>query len=157
MTATPPWTIAHWLNTPAPLSLEALRGKIIFAIAFQMLCPGCASNGIPQALKVRALFPEDQLAVIGLHTVFEHHAAQGTPVALEAFLHEYKIRFPVGIDARGEGPLPVTMSAYGLRGTPTTLIYDRSGRLRAHQFGHFEDMQLGAILTSLLGESFATP
>jgi hypothetical protein len=152
MTAPPPWTMSHWLNTPQPLSLEALRGKVIFATAFQMLCPGCVANSIPQAQKVRALFPETDLAVIGLHTVFERHEAQGTPVALEAFLHEYRIAFPVGIDARVEGPLPVTMSAYGMRGTPTTLIYDRAGNLRAHQFGHYEDLQLGAILASLLGE-----
>ncbi len=51
-------------------------------------------------------------------------------VALEAFLHEYHVTFPVGIDQPAtSGPMPMTMAAYGMRGTPTTLIFDRRGQL----------------------------
>ncbi len=51
--------------------------------------------------------------MLGLHSVFEHHDAQGTREALGAFLHEYRISFPVGIDAPSdEGRLPKTMTAY---------------------------------------------
>ena len=90
--------------------------------------------------------------MLGLHTVFEHHAAM-TPVALEAFLHEYKIRLPVGVDAPAEtGPIPRTMAAYGMRGTPSLLLIDRAGRLREHHFGQVEDMALGAQVALLLGE-----
>ncbi len=149
---TPPWTIAHWLNTPAPIPLEGLRGRAVLAVAFQMLCPGCVSQGLPQAQRARATFSENDLAVIGLHTVFEHHEAQGSAAALSAFLHEYRIGFPVGIDAQDAGG-PVTMRAYGMRGTPTTLVYDRAGRLRLHQFGHVEDMALGATLMLAMAEA----
>jgi len=41
----PPLQVAQWFNTPAPLSLEALRGKVVVLEAFQMLCPGCVSHG----------------------------------------------------------------------------------------------------------------
>jgi hypothetical protein len=143
--AAPPWSIDRWLNAPAPLSLESLRGRAILAVAFQMLCPGCVSVGLPQAQKARATFREDDLVVVGLHTVFEHHEAQGSVAALKAFLHEYRIGFPVGIDAQDAGG-PITMRAYGMRGTPTILLYDRSGRLRMHQFGHIDDMALGASI-----------
>ncbi len=148
----PDWTIAHWLNAPAPLSLELLRGRAVLAVAFQMLCPGCVSVGLPQAQRARATFAGNDLAVIGLHTVFEHHEAQGSVAALSAFLHEYRISFPVGIDAQ-DGGGPVTMRAYGMRGTPTTLLWDRAGQLRMHQFGHVEDMRLGAAITSVLGDA----
>ena len=67
-----------WLNTDNPITLEALRGKIVLIEAFQMLCPGCVSHALPQAMRVRQTFSPDEVAVIGLHTVFEHHAAQGT-------------------------------------------------------------------------------
>lgn len=67
----PEWKIAQWLNTSVPLSVDALRGKVILAVAFQMLCPGCVSQGLPQAQRARAAFSPDDLAVIGLHTVFE--------------------------------------------------------------------------------------
>lgn len=150
----PDWRVAGWLNTPAPLQLKDLRGRVVLAVAFQMLCPGCVSHALPQAQRVRAAFAEDDLAVIGLHCVFEHHEAQGGRAALEAFLHEYRIGFPVGLDARVEGdPLPATMRAYGMQGTPTTLVIDRAGRLRLQKFGHIDDLRLGAALGTVLGEA----
>ncbi len=150
----PDWIIADWLNAAAPISLASLRGKCVMAVAFQMLCPGCVSHGLPQALRVRQTFPEHDLAVIGLHTVFEHHAAQGGREALAAFLHEYRIGFPVGIDAPAPGGgIPQTMRAYGMQGTPTTLLIDRAGRLRLARFGHVEDLALGAWLATLIGEA----
>ncbi len=145
----PPWTVSHWFNTKAPVTLEGLRGRAVLAVAFQMLCPGCVSQGLPQAQRARTTFREDDLAIVGLHTVFEHHEAQGSAIALEAFLHEYRIKFPVGIDAQENGS-PVTMRTYGMRGTPTTLLYDRAGKLRLHQFGHLEDMALGAAIVAAM-------
>lgn len=150
----PEWAIAHWLNTPAPITLASLRGRAVLAVAFQMLCPGCVSQGLPQAQRARAMFAERDLAVIGLHTVFEHHEAQGSAAALSAFLHEYRIHFPVGIDAQ-DASGPITMRTYGMRGTPTTLLYDGAGRLRLHEFGHVEDMRLGAAIMAVLGDGAA--
>jgi hypothetical protein len=127
---------------------------VVLAVAFQMLCPGCVSHGLPQAQRARATFAENDLAVIGLHTVFEHAEAQGSPHALHAFLHEYRIGFPVGIDAPNpRGGIPLTMGAYGMQGTPTTLLIDRAGILRLHRFGHVEDMALGAAIATLIGEA----
>ena len=89
----------HWFNTEAPLTLEGLRGRVVVIEAFQMLCPGCVSHGLPQAKRVAETFDSDDVCVLGLHTVFEHHTAPGTADALGAFLHEYHITFPVAIDA----------------------------------------------------------
>ena len=151
--APPAWQVREWLNTDAPLSLQSLRGKVVLLEAFQMLCPGCVSHGIPQAQRARQAFPEDALAVVGLHTVFEHHEAQGSAAALKAFLHENRVRFPVGIDAHADGdPIPLTMRAYAMQGTPTLLLYDRGGRLRLQRFGSIEDMALGAAIATLLAE-----
>ena len=41
-----------WLNTPEPLTLTSLRGKIVVLHSFQMLCPGCVQIGIPQVQRV---------------------------------------------------------------------------------------------------------
>ncbi|MBS0194611.1 MAG: TlpA family protein disulfide reductase [Proteobacteria bacterium] len=153
-TMPPAWQVQEWLNAPAALSLESLRGKVVLLEAFQMLCPGCVGHGIPQALRARQTFPEDVLAVIGLHTVFEHHEAQGSAAALKAFLHENRVHFPVGIDAHADGDaIPLTMRAYGMQGTPTLLLYDRKGRLRMQRFGTLEDMQLGAAIATLIAEA----
>ncbi len=142
--------MASWLNCEAPITLDALRGKVVVAHAFQMLCPGCVQHALPQMMRVRELFDEQELAVIGLHTVFEHHEAM-KPVALRAFAHEYRIDVPLGIDAHEDGTaLPVTMRRYGMQGTPTLLLIDRQGHLRLHAFGSVEDMALGAVIADLL-------
>ena len=125
--------------------------------AFQMLCPGCVSHGLPQALRINRLFPQEQVAVIGLHTVFEHHDAMG-PEALRVFLHEYRIPFPVGVDrADPAGPVPMTMQDYGLRGTPSLVVFDKDGRVRLNHFGQIDDLRLGAIIGLLLDEASAQP
>lgn len=152
----PDWRVSSWLNAPQPLGLQNLRGKVILATAFQMLCPGCVSHGLPQAQRAREAFNEADLAVIGLHTVFEHHEAQGGEKPLAAFLHEYRIRFPVGIDLQADGGPPQTMRAYQMQGTPTTILIDRAGMLRLQKFGHLDDMRLGAATQALIGETAPT-
>lgn len=151
----PPWQVDRWFNTSEAISLESLRGKVIVLEAFQMLCPGCVSHGLPQAARVHATFPDDQVAVIGLHTVFEHHDAM-TPVSLQAFLHEYRIGFPVGVDRPGtHGPIPQTMQSYAMRGTPTLTLIDAQGRIRYQHFGQVSDLVLGAQIASLVHEAQA--
>lgn len=151
----PPWKVSQWFNTDQALTLESLRGKVVVLEAFQMLCPGCVSHGLPQAQRIHAIFPADQVAVIGLHTVFEHHDAM-PPVALQAFLHEYRIGFPVGVDQASEDdPIPQTMRAYAMRGTPTLCLIDAQGRLRQQHFGQQEDLVIGAEVASLIHEAKA--
>ncbi|HUH39128.1 MAG TPA: hypothetical protein VL027_14400 [Spongiibacteraceae bacterium] len=153
----PEWQIDSWFNTAEPPGLAALRGRVVVAHAFQMLCPGCVSHAVPQAERIHRDYAGDGVAVVGLHTVFEHHAAM-TPVALEAFLHEYRVTHPVGVDrALDDGPIPATMRAYGMRGTPTLMLFDRAGRLRLHEFGLLDDLRLGVILGRLLTEGSAAP
>src|SRR5690554_7651927 len=107
----PALQVGRWLNTDEAIDLEGLKGTIVVLHAFQMLCPGCVSHGIPQAKAIHAAFPLDKVRVIGLHTVFEHHAAMA-PVSLEAFVHEYRLGFPIAIDTpSSEGPIPLTMQA----------------------------------------------
>ncbi|MEP5729893.1 MAG: redoxin domain-containing protein [Sulfitobacter sp.] len=149
MSFAPELDVSQWFNTDKDISLKMLRGKVVFIEAFQMLCPGCVVHGIPLAKMVRQIFREDQVAVLGLHTVFEHHDAM-TPVSLAAFLHEYQINFPVGVDAKGLGSMPKTMEAYRMRGTPSSLILDKEGQLVHHHFGQVSEMQIGAQISTLL-------
>lgn len=149
----PPWSVSQWLNTEQPIEQSDLSGRVVVAAGFQMLCPGCVDQTIPQLKRVHAMFPADQVAVIGLHTVFEHHEAMG-PASLAAFLHEYKVTFPVAVDAASPdgGPVPTTMRRYGMQGTPTLLLIDRSWQLRRQSFGHVPDLQLGAEIMALVCE-----
>jgi hypothetical protein len=151
---TPEIEASDWLNCDQPQTLAALRGRVVAVEVFQMLCPGCVSHGLPQAQRIAATFAPGDVAVIGLHSVFEHHAAM-RPVSLRAFLHEYRLRFPVAVDAGGEGGLPRTMAAWQLRGTPTLVLFDRAGRMRAAHFGTVPDLAIGAEIMGLVGEATA--
>jgi len=149
----PDWHVSEWLNTSDAITLNDLRERVVLVEAFQMLCPGCVSNALPQAKRVAETFDRQDVVVIGLHTVFEHHSAQGNRDALTAFLQEYRISFPVGIDMPSDnGMLPLTMAAYQMQGTPTQILIDREGYLRKQQFGICEELKLGAEIMSLLCE-----
>ena len=152
----PELAITQWFNASENPTLGELKGEVVVIEAFQMLCPGCVSHGLPQAKRIHENFG-DQVTLLGLHTVFEHHDAM-TPVSLEAFLHEYQISFPVGVDAHTPGvTTPITMGRYRLRGTPSLVVIDREGRIRVNAFGHVEDLAIGAALARLIDEPRSEP
>jgi AhpC/TSA family len=142
-----------WLNTPTPLTLAGLRGRVVVMHAFQMLCPGCVSHGLPQTQRIARTFAGTAVQVLGIHTVFEHHAVMGRP-ALEVFIHEYRLNFPIAIDMPDtHGAIPQTMQAYELNGTPSLVLIDRQGHLRLSHFGQIDDMEVGARIAALLAEA----
>ncbi|WP_052748713.1 peroxiredoxin family protein [Microbacterium sp. Ag1] len=143
--------VSEWVNS-APVSPESLHGRVVVVEAFQMLCPGCVSHGLPLAQRLHGMFDRSELVVLGLHTVFEHHEVMGRE-ALEVFLSEYRIEFPVAIDRPIDGQaIPATMQHYGLRGTPSMMIVDREGRVRQIAFGSVDELALGTYLGRLLAE-----
>lgn len=116
------WEIGQWFNSHRPLALDDLRGHVIASHAFQMLYPGCAQHGIPEAQRIARTFDPGQVAVVGLHTVFEHHEAM-LPVALAAYLHEYRVTLPIGVDLpAADGLIPRTMAAYEKQGSLTPIL-----------------------------------
>lgn len=146
-----------WINTLESITLASLLGKVVVLHSFQMLCPGCVQVGIPQAQRIYEEFDPEKVAVIGLHTVFEHHSVMGKE-ALEVFVHEYRLRFPIGIDKYGDHDqrLPLTMHAYQMQGTPTLILIDKAGKLRLHKFGHISDLTLGYSIGTLLSEKIVS-
>ncbi len=153
----PELTVQTWFNTDRPLSLAALGGRVVVLVAFQVLCPNSVAGAIPQARRIHETFEPDDVAVIGLHATFEHHGAY-SPAVLKAFIHEYRLQFPIALDSpNAHGPIPHTMDRYGMRGTPSLVLIDRSGLIRKHAFGVSDDLALGAQIGALARESPATP
>lgn len=147
------WHVSQWFNTPQPLRLADLLGQVVMIHTFQMLCPGCVLHAIPQASRAHQALGGEGLKVIGLHTVFEHHEAM-QPHALKAFIHEFRLRFPIGVDSASPNtPIPQTMAQWGLQGTPSLLILDKQGYVRLNHFGQIDDLVLGSILGRLLNEN----
>ncbi len=152
----PELDVVEWINTPRPIRMTDLRGRVVVVHAFQMLCPGCVQYGIPQAERIARAFPGKDVVVLGLHTVFEHHAVM-TPAALRAFASEFRISMPIGVDRPAEeGSIPRTMRLLQLRGTPSLILFDKAGRVRHQHLGQVEDLQVGAEIGALLMEPATT-
>ena len=63
---TPELAVSQWFNTPKPLTLSQLRGRPVFLHAFQLLCPGCVSEALPQVKRIEKTFGRTDLQIIGL-------------------------------------------------------------------------------------------
>jgi hypothetical protein len=150
ITLAPELAVSEWFNTAAPLTLASLRGRVVFLHTFQVLCPGCVAAAIPQVQRIERAFAGTDLQVVGLHTVFEHHAAM-SPLTLKAFLHEYRVTSPVGVDAAdGTSDIPVTMRRFALRGTPSSVLIGRDGTILQRKFGVEDDIVVGARIAMAL-------
>ncbi|MBI1649520.1 TlpA disulfide reductase family protein [Hyphomicrobium sulfonivorans] len=151
----PELVVSQWFNTE-PLSLKALKGKVVVLVAFQMQCAGSLRHALPQATRIARAFTPEEVAVVGLHMVFENHKDMA-PEHLAEFLKTEHIDIPVAVDAHSADGLPQTMEAYGMQGTPTVLVFDRQGRLRRHYLGAVDDVRLGAEIMALCIEDRDAP
>lgn len=153
----PPLNARHWLNTERPVTLESLRGRVVVLQAFQMTCPGCVLHALPQAARIQAAFEPTDVAVIGLHALFDHDEPTRTR-ALTSFLYEYGVDMPVGVDVASlDGRTPTVTDTYGFAGTPSMVLIDREGLLRAHVLGRPSDLLVGASIATLLAEEAVRP
>ena len=149
---TPPdFTIQRWFNTDEPLTLAALKGKVVFLTAFQMQCQASLKHGLPQAARLAKSFNADEVAVIAINTAFEDHDKQAVG-NLEAFIRDNGLTFPIAKDKPDGAHLPKTAAAYQIRATPTVLVFDRQGRLRRHYLGEVDDIRLAAEIMALVIE-----
>ena len=51
----PELAISEWFNISTPLTLAGLRGRPVLLHSFQLLCPGCVSQSIPQVQKIEPI------------------------------------------------------------------------------------------------------
>lgn len=156
ISSAPELTVQTWFNTDRPLLLSGMRDKVVVLVAFQVLCPKSISIGIPQAQRIYETFEPSDVAVVGLHATFEHHDAF-SPAVLKAFIHEYRLKFPIALDQLSSGsPIPHTMDRYKMRGTPSLVLIDKQGLVRKHTFGAVDDLRIGAEIGALTQERAGT-
>jgi len=151
-TDAPELQVQTWFNTDRPLLMSNLRGRVVVLAAFQVLCPNSIAGAVPQARRIYETFEPTDVAVIGLHATFEHHDAF-SPAVLKAFIHEYRLKFPIALDQPNPtSPIPHTMERYKMRGTPSLVLIDRHGLVRKHAFGAVDDLRVGAEIGALTQE-----
>jgi DNA-binding beta-propeller fold protein YncE len=107
-----------WLNTDKPLSLAALKGKVVLLDFWTYGCINCI-HIIPDLKKLEAKYP-NELVVIGVHSAkFDNEKETEN---IRRIIMRYEIEHPVYNDADF-----TVWKSYGIRAWPTQVLIDPAG------------------------------
>ncbi len=107
-----------WLNTDKPLSLAALKGKVVLLDFWTYGCINCI-HIIPDLKKLEAKYP-NQLVVIGVHSAkFDNEKETEN---IRQIILRYELEHPVYNDADFK-----VWQSYGIRAWPTQILIDPGG------------------------------
>lgn len=107
-----------WLNTDKPLSLAALKGKIVLLDFWTYGCINCI-HIIPDLKKLEARYP-NQLVVIGVHSAKFQNEKETENI--RRIILRYEIEHPVYNDSEY-----AVWQSYGVRAWPTQVLIDPAG------------------------------
>ena len=107
-----------WLNVPGPLSLRALRGKVVLLDFWTYGCVNCM-HVLPDLKKLEEKYARE-LVVIGIHS--GKFATEKDLEQLRRIVLRYEIEHPVANDAD-----MAIWRAYAVRAWPTRVIVDPLG------------------------------
>jgi thiol-disulfide isomerase/thioredoxin len=107
-----------WLNTDKPLSLAALKGKLVLLDFWTYGCINCI-HIIPDLKKLEAKYP-NQLVVIGVHSAKFQNEKETENI--RRIILRYEIEHPVYNDSDFE-----VWESYGVRAWPTQVLIDPAG------------------------------
>lgn len=127
----PPFTLT--LFDGRPLSLEELRGKVVFLNFWASWCPPCRAEARTLEAAWQA-YKDRDVVFIGANIQDQEPNAR-------AFLEEFRITYPNGLDRGSRVAI-----AYGVWGLPETFIVDRQGRIT---YKHVGAMGWQTIMTKL--------
>jgi cytochrome c biogenesis protein CcdA/thiol-disulfide isomerase/thioredoxin len=136
--------ITAWLNTPGgkPLSLSALRGKVVLVDFWTYSCINC-QRSLPHVEAWYKEYAKDGLVVVGVHTpefAFEHVVSN-----VRAQAAALGVRYPVAIDDNY-----ATWNAYSNQYWPADYLIDAQGNVRSVHFGEGGYSTMGQLIRQLL-------
>ena len=139
--------ITTWLNTPGgkPLSLSALRGKVVLVNFWTYSCINCQRT-LPHVEAWYKEYAKDGFVVVGVHTpefAFEHVVSN-----VRAQAAALGVRYPVAIDDNY-----ATWNAYDNEYWPADYLIDARGDVRHIHFGEGDYSTTEQLIRQLLREA----
>ena len=105
--------------------LSDFLGKTVVLNFWASWCPPCRAE-MPEFLEAyEQRLPQDDFVILAVDKLVEDGKG-----AVEDFVHEFALTFPVAFDASDE-----VNQRYGVRGLPSTFFIDRNGVLRSKNLG----------------------
>jgi cytochrome c biogenesis protein CcdA/thiol-disulfide isomerase/thioredoxin len=135
--------VDRWLNSE-PLSLPALRGKVVLIDFWTYSCINCLRT-LPYLESWYRTYGRQGLVIVGVHTpefAFEHVAAN-----VEREVRSLGVRYPVALDNDFR-----TWEAWGNRYWPAEYYIDRRGHVRYAHFGEGDYARSESVIRTLLAE-----
>jgi cytochrome c biogenesis protein CcdA/thiol-disulfide isomerase/thioredoxin len=141
----------RWFNTPggAPLTLGALRGKVVLVDFWTYTCINCIRT-LPHVEAWYDRYRNRGLVVVGVHTpefTFEKDAGN-----VRDAIRQNGLRYPVAQD-NDYG----TWNAWGNQFWPAKYLIDARGKVRYTHFAEGDYGKTEDAIRSLLGEASGTP
>lgn len=135
--------LGQWFNTPSPLSMQGLAGKVVLVNFWTFGCYNCV-NTLPYVRQWHEQHSAKGLVIIGVHTPefgFEKSAAN-----VQDAITRFGIRYPVVQDNQF-----ATWKAYNNRYWPAFYFVDQQGRIRYQHFGEGQYEAMNRNIGMLLG------
>ena len=136
--------INNWFNS-APLSMGALRGKVVLVDFWTFGCVNCV-NTLPHVTALYEKYRNKGLVVVGVHTPetpFERSAA-----SVQAAMKRHGITYPVAQDNDF-----ATWNAYHNRFWPAQYIIDKSGKIEFQHAGEGAYAEIERTIQRLLDDN----
>ncbi len=136
--------IAAWLNSP-PLSMQALKGKVVLVDFWTYSCINCLRT-LPYIRKWHDKYKDRGLVIVGVHTpefAFERKTGN-----VQTAIRRFDIAYAVAQDNEY-----ATWNAYENRYWPASYLIDRSGRIVLKHFGEGRYDEMESAIRKLLDET----
>jgi cytochrome c biogenesis protein CcdA/thiol-disulfide isomerase/thioredoxin len=134
----------EWLNSP-PLSLEALKGKVVLVDFWTYSCINCLRS-IPYVRAWAEKYRDHGLVVIGVHApefAFERNVAN-----VKTAIGTFKIGYPVAIDNEYK-----IWRSFENEYWPAHYFIDGNGKVRHHHFGEGEYDESERVIQKMLKDA----
>lgn len=124
-----------------PITLAALRGKVVWLNFFASWCPPCQQE-TPILRSLSDTYRDRGLALVGISV------QETTPTDVKAYAERYRLRYTIGFDGSGE-----VLRAYRVFALPTQFFIDVNGVIREIVSGPVDEQGAKALIESMLAEA----
>jgi cytochrome c biogenesis protein CcdA/thiol-disulfide isomerase/thioredoxin len=138
--------VTLWLNTPGgkPLSLDALRGRVVLVDFWTYSCINCLRT-LPHLKAWDNAYRKAGLTIVGVHS--PEFAFERVPDNVRSAVKRLGVRYPVALDNDF-----ATWRAYSNDYWPADYLIDKSGRIRDEHYGEGAYAKTESAIRRLLGE-----
>jgi peroxiredoxin len=127
------------LDGSTTVRLDELRGKVVLVNFWASWCEPCTRE-MPQFERWHEQYKDAGLVVLGVNTLYQNDRA-----AVEQFLHDNNITYPIVVDEDGD-----TTHRWLVPQLPRSYVVDRDGTVRFVKIGEFTERDFSEQVLPLL-------